>query len=49
MENIKTDVKKYVKNYPICAIKKHDRSRKEKLHQFLQPLEVFFQKPAVMG
>ena len=46
-KNIKVDVKKYVKNYPICAIKKHDRSRKEKLHQFLQPPDFFFQKPAL--
>ena len=31
-KNIKADVEKYVKNCPICAIGKHDRSRKEKLH-----------------
>ena len=26
---------------------KHDRSRKEKLHQFLKPPEVLFQRPAL--
>ena len=26
-KNIKTHIEKYVKNYPICAIGKHDRSR----------------------
>ena len=31
-KSIKADVKKYVKNCPICAIRKHDRSRKEGLH-----------------
>ena len=36
-KNIKADVEKYIKNCPICAIGKHDRSRKKKLHQFLQP------------
>ena len=42
-KNIKADVvKKYVKNYPTCAIRKHDRSRKKRLHQFLQPPKVFF-------
>ena len=46
-KNIKADVKKYVKNCPVCAIKKHDRSRKKKLHQLLQPPEVFFQRPAL--
>ena len=30
-KNIKTDVEKYVKNYPICAKGKHDRSRKKKI------------------
>ena len=46
-KNIKIDVKKYVKNCPICAMGKHDRSRKKKLHQFLQPPEILFQKPAL--
>ena len=41
------DVKKYVKNCLICAIRKYDRSRKEKLHQLPQPPKVFFQKPAL--
>ena len=40
-KNIKADVEKYVKNYPICAIKKHDRSRKEKLHQFYNRQDFF--------
>ena len=31
-KNIKADVEKYVKNYLICAIGKHDRLRKKKLH-----------------
>ena len=31
-KNIKADVKKYIKNCPICAMGKHDWSRKEKLH-----------------
>ena len=42
-KNIKADVEQYVKNYPICAIKKQDRLCKKRLHQFLQPPEVFFQ------
>ena len=46
-KNIKADVKNYVKNCPICAMGKHDQSRKKKLHQFLQPPEVPFQKPAL--
>ena len=46
-KSIKADVKKYVKNCPICAMGKHDRSRKEKLHQFLQPPEILFQRPAL--
>ena len=29
-KNIKTDVEKYIENCPICAIKKHERSRKKK-------------------
>ena len=45
--NIKADVKKYVKKYPICAIRKHDRSHKKKLYQFLPPPDFFFQKPAL--
>ena len=45
-KNIKADVEKYVKNCLICAIKKHDRSRKEKLHQFLQP-PIFFSETRV--
>ena len=46
-KNIKADVEKYVKNCPICAMGKHDRSRKENLHQLLQPPEVPFQRPAL--
>ena len=46
-KNIKTDVKNYVKNCPICAIKKHDRSRKKRLHQLLQPPKFLFPKPAL--
>ena len=46
-KGIKTDVEKYVKNCPTCAIRKYDRSRKKKLHHFLQPPEIFFQKPAL--
>ena len=46
-KNIKADVKKYVKNCPTCAMGKHDRSRKEKLHQFLQPPKIPFQRPAL--
>ena len=46
-KNIKSDVEKYVKNCPTFAIGKHDRSRKKKLHQFLQPPEILFQKPAL--
>ena len=46
-KNIKADVKKYVKNCPVCAMGKHDRSRKKRLHQFLQPPDFFFQKPAL--
>ena len=46
-KNIKADVKKYIKNYPICAMGKHDRLRKKRLHQFLQPPEIFFQRPAL--
>ena len=45
-KTIKADAEKYAKNCPICAIGKHDRSRKEELHQFLQP-PIFFQKPAL--
>ena len=41
-KNIKADVKKYIKNYPIDAIEKHDRSRKKNLYQFLQPPDFFF-------
>ena len=41
-KNIKADVKKYVKNCSICAIGKHDRSRKNFLHQFLQPPKFLF-------
>ena len=37
-KNIKAVVEKYVKNCPICAIRKH---------QFLQPLAFFSQKPAL--
>ena len=40
-------MEKYVKNCPICAIGKHDRSRKKRLHYFLQPPKIFFQKPAL--
>ena len=46
-KSIKADVKKYIKNCPTCAIGKHDRSRKEKLHQLLKPPEVPFQRPAL--
>ena len=46
-KNIKANVKKYVKNCPICAMGKRDRSRKERLHQFLQPPEILFQRPAL--
>ena len=46
-KNIKADVEKYIKNCPICAMGKHDRSRKKILHQFLQPPEIIFQKPAL--
>ena len=46
-KNIKADVKKYIKNCPTCAMGKHDRSRKKRLHQLLQPPEFFFQKPAL--
>ena len=46
-KSIKVDVKKYVKNCPICAMGKHDRSRKKRLHQFLQPPEIIFQKPSL--
>ena len=31
-KTIKADVKNYIKNCPICAIKKNDHSRKEKLY-----------------
>ena len=41
-KGIKANVEKYVKSYPTCAIKKHDRSRKKGLHHFLQPPEIFF-------
>ena len=46
-KGIKSDVEKYVKNCPTCAIGKHDRSRKEKLHHPLQPPETPFQRPAL--
>ena len=46
-KNIKADVKKYVKNYPTYAMGKHDRSRKKRLHQPLQPPDFFFQRPAL--
>ena len=46
-KNIKADVEKYVKNCPTFAIRKHDRSRKEKLHQPLKPPEILFQRPAL--
>ena len=46
-KNIKADVKKYIKNCPICAMGKHDRLRKERLHQLLQPPKILFQKPAL--
>ena len=46
-KSIKADVEKYVKNCPTCAISKHDRSRKKGLHQFLQPPEIPFQRPAL--
>ena len=46
-KGIKADVKKYVKNCPTFAMGKHDRTRKEKLHQPLQPPEIPFQKPAL--
>ena len=46
-KNINADVKKYIKNCPICALRKHDRSRKKRLHQFLQPPNFFFQRPAL--
>ena len=46
-KGIKANVEKYVKNCPTCAIGKHDRSRKESLHHFLQPPEILFQKPAL--
>ena len=46
-EKIKADVKKYVKNYLICAIKKHDRSRKKNYINFYSHLNFFFQKPAL--
>ena len=46
-KNIKADMEKYVKNCPICAMGKHDRSRKKKLHQPLKPPKVFFQRPAL--
>ena len=46
-KNIKADVKRYIKNCPTCAMRKHDRSRKEGLHQLLQPPEFFFQRPTL--
>ena len=46
-KGIKANVEKYIKNCPICAMGKHDRSRKERLHQFLNPPEFFFSKTRV--
>ena len=46
-KGIKADVKNYVKNCPTCAIRKYNRTRRERLHQPLQPPEVPFQKPAL--
>ena len=44
-KNIKADVKKYVKNYPICAIKRHDRSRKKKITPIFTATIFFFRNP----
>ena len=41
-KNIKADVKKYVKNCPTCAIKKHDRSRKKNYLNFYSHQKFLF-------
>ena len=47
-KNIKADVKKYIKNCPICAMGKYDRSRKENYTNFYNHQTFFFfQKPAL--